>query len=80
MAFHVRDPETDAAVRKLAALRGKGITDTIREAVEAELEREQKRVPLIERLRDLQDTFRKLPVADPRSQREISDDLWDRET
>ena len=26
MAFHIKDPETDRVVRKLAALKGKGIT------------------------------------------------------
>ena len=31
MAFHVRDAATDAAVRKLARLKGKTLTETIRE-------------------------------------------------
>lgn len=77
MAFHVRDPETDAAVRRLAALRGKGITETIREAVEAELKREQEQLSPLERVRDLQDKYRTLPVVDPRSSKEISDDWSD---
>ena len=45
MAFHVRDRATDAAVRRLARLTGKTLTETIREAVEREFlslnEREQ---------------------------------------
>ncbi len=36
MAFHSRDPATDLAVRALAALKGKSLTETIREAVENE--------------------------------------------
>ena len=32
MAFHVRDPATDLAVRSLAKLKGKSLTQTIREA------------------------------------------------
>ena len=40
MAFHVRDDATDAAVRKLAKLKKKTLTATIREAVEHEYERE----------------------------------------
>src|SRR5437870_4282501 len=40
MAFHVRDPRTDLAVRKLAALTGKSLTATIREAVENEYRQE----------------------------------------
>lgn len=40
MAFHVRDPETDALVRELALKRGVGLTDAIRLAVSETLERE----------------------------------------
>ena len=29
MAFHVRDPATDRAVRRLAKVKGKTLTDTI---------------------------------------------------
>ena len=57
MAFHVRDPATDLAVRSLAKLKGKTLTETIREAVENEYERECKRhdTPLSERIRLLQE-------------------------
>jgi antitoxin VapB len=56
MAFHVRDAATDLAVRQLAALKQKSLTDTIREAVEAEYKREceQRKPPLAERLRPIQ--------------------------
>lgn len=33
MAFHVRDPETDAEVRAFASLRGIGLTDAVKIAV-----------------------------------------------
>jgi antitoxin VapB len=36
VAFHIRDASTDAAVRKLARLKGKTLTETVREAVERE--------------------------------------------
>ena len=39
MALSIRDKETDASVRRLAALKNKGLTETIREAVENELRR-----------------------------------------
>ena len=55
MAFHVRDPATDLAVRQLAKLKGKSLTATIREAVEKEYEREQKELPLTERLKPIWD-------------------------
>ena len=34
MTFYAKDPATDKAVRKLAKLKGKTLTETIREAVE----------------------------------------------
>jgi len=57
MAFHVKDPATDQSVRRLARLKGKSLTATIREAVEHEYQREIARIPLIERLRPIQDSF-----------------------
>lgn len=60
MAFHVRDSATDAAVRRLAKLKGKTLTATIREAVEHEYERTRSVVPLIERLKPIQEQLRAL--------------------
>ncbi len=57
MAFHVKDRETDQAVRRLARIKGKSLTATIREAVEAEWLRERSRIPLIDRLRPVQARF-----------------------
>lgn len=57
MAFHVEDAATETAVRRLAKLKGKTLTDTIREAVEHEYERARPSVPLIERLKPIQDQF-----------------------
>jgi antitoxin VapB len=44
MTFYVKDPATDKAVRKLAKLKGITLTEAIRSAVEAELEREKNEV------------------------------------
>jgi antitoxin VapB len=60
MAFHVRDKTTDRAVRRLARIKGKTLTDTIREAVDLEYERERLRIPLIERLKPIQERFAEL--------------------
>jgi antitoxin VapB len=57
MAFHVKDRATDQAVRRLAQLKRKTLTKTIREAVEHEYQRERCRIPLIDRLRPIQDKF-----------------------
>jgi antitoxin VapB len=55
MAFHVRDPATDEAVRRLAKLKNKSLTATIREAVENEYQRQWRKVPLAERLKPIWD-------------------------
>jgi antitoxin VapB len=60
MAFHVKDEATDRAVRRLAKLKGKTLTSTIREAVDNEYGRERMRIPLIDRLRPIQDQFASL--------------------
>ncbi len=57
MAFHIKDRATDQAVRRLARLKGKTLTQTIREAVEHEYEHESARIPLRERLKPIQDQF-----------------------
>ena len=55
MAFHVRDPLTDAAVRELASLSGLSLTEAIRQAVQHELQRlEQARQPLDQRIGAIQ--------------------------
>ncbi len=60
MAFHVKDEATDKAVRRLARLKGKTLTHTIREAVEQEYERMRSAIPLIDRLKPIQDQFASL--------------------
>jgi antitoxin VapB len=60
MAFHVRDEETDAAVRKLAARKKKSLTATIREACEHEYEREYGSDDFMAAVRAAQDAFKKL--------------------
>lgn len=60
MAFHVRDAATDEAVRRLAKLKGKSLTATIREAVDKEYDREceRRKLPLWERLKPLHEWVR----------------------
>jgi antitoxin VapB len=55
VAFHVRDPGTDEAVRRLAKLKGKSLTATVREAVENEYERERSKIPLLDRIKAIRD-------------------------
>jgi antitoxin VapB len=60
MAFHIRDEATDKAVRRLAKLKHKTLTETVREAVEHEYERVRSEIPLLERLRPIQDQLKSL--------------------
>jgi antitoxin VapB len=60
MAFHIRDEATDKAVRRLAKLKHKTLTETVREAVEHEYQRVRSEIPLIERLRPIQEELKRL--------------------
>ena len=60
MAFHVKDAATDAAVRRLAKLKRKTLTEAIREAVEHEYARVRSEIPLIERLKPIQEELKSL--------------------
>jgi len=48
MAFHIRNPETDRLARKVAALRGVGLTEAVHEALKRELERERAKSSSVE--------------------------------
>jgi antitoxin VapB len=60
MALHIKDEATDTAVRRLARLKRKTLTETIREAVEHEYERVHSEITLIERLKPIQDQLKSL--------------------
>ena len=60
MAFHVKDAATDEAVRRLAKLKRKTLAETIREAVEHEYARVRSEIPLIERLKPIQEELKSL--------------------
>jgi antitoxin VapB len=62
MAFHIRDPKTDKAVRQLAARKGVSMTEAVREAVENELAKlEEDKRPMLERIRDIQERVAAYP-------------------
>lgn len=48
MAFHIKNPETDALARRVAAVKGIGLTQAVHEALSHELEREQQKPDLVE--------------------------------
>jgi antitoxin VapB len=81
MAINIKDAAAERAVRDLAAMTGKSLTDAIRSAAEAMIEAKQaERAAEIERRRaaseKLLEEIHALPVLDPRPWREIRDELW----
>jgi antitoxin VapB len=75
MALSIRDEATDNAVRELARLKRKGLTETIREAVENELRRTRQAIPLVDRLKALGDEYKKYPETGERADKAFFDDL-----
>ncbi|MGH6855658.1 MAG: type II toxin-antitoxin system VapB family antitoxin [Aestuariivirga sp.] len=75
MTFYVKDPATDKAVRRLAKLKGKTLTETIREAVEKEYRDSKKKRPLRERLDELTARFNKLPKSGLKADKAFFDEL-----
>ena len=75
MAFHIRDKETDALVRKLARRKQVGLTQAVRLAVDAELRRLGDERPLRERLRDIADEIADYPDTGARADKAFFDEL-----
>ena len=71
MALHIRDDETNRLVRSLAALKGVGLAEAVRLAVENEL----RRIPLHERIRPIQQRLAKLPTTGLPADKAFFDDL-----
>ena len=74
MTFYVKDPATDKVVRKLAKLKGKTLTETIREAVETELQRER-RETLPQRLNAIAQQLSKYPKTGLEADKAFFDEL-----
>ena len=75
MALSIKDPETDALVRKLARLRRTSFTGAIRLAVNNELAKDEKPKKDVARIRasvaEIQARWAAAPDLDPRSADEI---------
>ncbi len=74
MTFYVKDPATDKAVRRLAKIRRKTLTDTIRGAVENEL-RKERRGTLPRRLDAIAQRLRKFPPTGLEADKAFFDEL-----
>ncbi len=74
MTFYVKDPATDEAVRRLAKLKNKTLTETIREAVEKEL-RKERRGTLPQRLDAIAQRLSKFPRSGLEADKAFFDEL-----
>ena len=74
MTIYVRDPATDKAVRRLAKIRGKTLTETIREAVENEL-RTERRETLLDRIKPIQDRLAAFALTGLEADKAFYDEL-----
>lgn len=89
MAFHVRDPKTDALVREVARRRRIGITEAIRDMAERTLADDSKNrdarshaervAELRERLRPLLEQVDAMPKTDVVLDKRFYDELWGQE-
>lgn len=76
MAFHIRDVQTDALVRELARRRGVGLTDAVRLAVKAEIERDQAQVAdRLTRMRTIADRLARRPRTGEKADKAFFDEL-----
>lgn len=75
MTFYVKDPATDKAVRRLAKLKGKTLTETIREAVESEYRRAKDGRSIAEKLDELAERMQKYPRSGLKADKAFFDEL-----
>ena len=83
MGMNIKDPEVHAMARELAARRSTTVTDAVRQALRAELERsghgseEQAGLARQQRVQELLDRFSRLPWPEGVTSKELRDALYD---
>jgi antitoxin VapB len=76
MAFHVRDKTTDTLVRKLADQRGVGLTEAVRQAVSAELDRQETDAgERLRRMREISDELARRPRTGLKADKAFFDEI-----
>lgn len=83
MGMNIKDPEVHAMARELAARRSTTVTDAVRQALRAELERSeadgttQEAEARMAAVLELLERFRRLPWPDQPSSAELQAELYD---
>jgi antitoxin VapB len=80
MALHIRDPRDRQAARELAELQGAGITEAVRSALEDKLSAERKKLPLMERIKDITDRIASYPSTGLEADKAFYDHLTMKKT
>jgi antitoxin VapB len=75
MAFSVKSKATDAAVRRLAKLKKKSLTETILEAVDNEYQRVRGDQSLVERLEALSARYKTFPETGLQADKAFFDEM-----
>jgi len=76
MAFHIRDPETDALVRELAEKAHVGITEAVKlAATEALATREKAKAEKLAKMRAISDRIAALPRTGLKADKAFFDEL-----
>jgi len=75
MTIHITDPETEALVRRLAASTGKDPIEAIRAAMAEKIERDPPKEIDWDRIRQLEDEFRKAPKTGLTADKAFFDEL-----
>ncbi len=77
MGLSIRSAEVEALARELAQRRGTNMTEAIEYALRAELKREERKLPLADRLKALADRIQAEAGPNPREvTKEEIDDMW----
>jgi antitoxin VapB len=75
MAFHIRDEETDALVRKLARKEKVGLKDAVKGAVQERLKLLESGPSLHERLSEIADEIGRAPKTGKKADKKFFDEL-----
>jgi antitoxin VapB len=76
MVLIIKDAEADAAARDLARLRGKTLTETVRDALKNELQKARDEIPLAKRLDAIAEEFAKYPKTGLKADKAWFDEMW----
>jgi antitoxin VapB len=76
MALHIKDPEAEAAVRKLAASRGVTLTEAVRQACLEALQLHLRNRPLKEKLDVIYRLVESAPATGEFANKAFFDELW----